>query len=1043
MKIYESAVRKPIMTILVFVGVTILGLFSLNNLSVDLMPKIEMNALMVITSYDGASAADIETNVTRPLENILNTVPNLKKITSSSRENRSLVTMEFEFGEDLDELTNDVRDKLNLVKAMLPSNADDPIIMKFSTDMIPVIMFSATADKSVPGLYRLLDDNVANRLARIEGVGSVSISGAPQREIQIYVDPVKMEAYNLTVEAIAQKIGAENLNIPAGTMDIGNETFSLRVKGEFTDPSEMNDIIVANYGGKPIYLTDVARVEDAFEERAQESYTNGKQGAVIVIQKQSGANTVEIANQVMKAMPEIEKTLPPDVQISVINDTSQNIKNTINGLVETVLYAFLFVGIVVLFFLGRWRATIIIILTIPVSLVASFIYLYATGGTLNIISLSSLSIAIGMVVDDAIVVLENITTHIERGSRPHSAAVHGTNEVSLSVVASTLTLIAVFFPLTLVGGFAGVLFKELGWIVTIIMLMSLICAMTLTPMLSAQMLRLERKQSRFSTKIYGPIQKGLDKLDVWYAQAINWTVRHRGISVLFATVFFILSLLPAAFIGTEFFPPSDDGYISAKIHLPVGTRMEITRDLAMELQEKWREENSEIEAISFTVGQASSSNVWGSLQNNTSDLISMDIRLVDIKERKRSVFDLVAQFQDELKVIPEVRKHDVSTGGTGMGGGQSTLDVEIYGYDFALTDRIAHELQPRISEIKGLANVQISREEYVPEYQVDFDRDKLSMNGLSVAQASNFLKNRINGLTASLYREDGEEYFIRISHDPIYRQSLSDVENILVYNSQGAAVRVKDLGTVKETFTPPTIERKDRQRLVTLKATVAGTTMDRAVDAINKEIAQIDVPSEIFIDIGGTYKDQQESFADLGILFLIIVLLVYIVMASQFESLTYPFIIMFSLPFGISGVILAIVITGGTLNLMSFIGLIMLVGIVVKNGIVLVDYINLNRERGMGIIRAVVEGGKSRLRPVLMTTATTVLGMLPLAVSQSEGSELWRPMAITVIGGLTVSTILTLLIIPVLYSLAAGFGVKRQSKKLAKKFAEKPAIENI
>ncbi len=1035
MKLYESAVRKPIMTILVFVGVIILGLFSLKNLSVDLFPKIDMNILMVVTTYQGASAADIETNVTKPLENVLNSVPNLDKLTSTSRENRSVITLQFDYGKDLDELTNDVRDKLSLIKAMLPSGASEPVIMKFSTDMIPVIQFAATADKSVPALYRILDDNVANRLARIEGVGSVSISGAPQREIQVYVDPVKMEAHKLTVEAVAQKIGAENMNVPAGTLDVGNETYSLRVPGEFNDPNELKNIVVGSFAGKNVYLTDIATVEDSFEERAQVSYTNGQQGAIIVIQKQSGANSVDIANQVMKAIPEIEKNLPPDVKLTVINDTSKQIVNTINGLVETVLYAFLFVIIVVLFFLGRWRATIIIILTIPVSLIASFIYLYATGSTLNIISLSSLSIAIGMVVDDAIVVLENITTHIERGSRPQSAAVHGTNEVSLSVVASTLTLIAVFFPLTLVTGFAGVMFKELGWIVTIIMIMSLICAMSLTPMLSAQMLRLDRKQHPISVKIYAPIQRFLDWLDLKYAQIINWTVRHRGLSVLIASLFFIASLLPVTTIGTEFFPSSDEGYISAKIYLPVGTRQEITRELALKLQKKWKDENPEFETVSFTVGQASSSNVFGSLQDNSSNSITLDIRLVDLKNREKSTFDMIAKLQKELNRMPEVKKSNISTGHGGAMGGQSQLNIEIYGYDFDKTDNVAQQLKSRLENVKGLTNLQISREEYVPEFQVDFDREKLALNGLNLATASNFLKNRVNGLTASLYREDGEEYIIRVSHDPRYRQSLQDVENILIYNTQGQPIRIKDLGTVVERFTPPTIERKDRQRLVTLNATISGTTMDKAVAAVNAEIAKIDIPQELYVEIGGSYKEQQESFADLGMLFIIIVLLVYIVMASQFESLTYPFIIMFSLPFGISGVILAMVLFNGTLNMMSFIGLIMLVGIVVKNGIVLVDYINLNRERGMGIIRAVVNGGKSRLRPVIMTTATTVLGMLPLALSQSEGSEMWRPMAITVIGGLTVSTLLTLLIIPVLYSMAAGFGVKRQSKKFRKKYA--------
>ncbi|MFV0391635.1 MAG: efflux RND transporter permease subunit, partial [Paludibacteraceae bacterium] len=594
-------------------------------------------------------------------------------------------------------------------------------------------------------------------------------------------------------------------------------------------------------------------------------------------------------------------------------------------------------------------------------------------------------------------------------------------------------------PLTLVTGFAGVMFKELGWIVTIIMIVSTVCALTLTPMLSSQMLRLDRNQRSLTKKIYGPIKRFLDKLDNGYSRLVNWTVRNRKKTILFTTIFFILSLLPMGLIGTEFFPASDNGSISARVEMPVGTRMEITRDLATKLTEKWKKENPEIKTINFSVGQASSSNTWGSLQNNGSNIISINIALVDIGERNISVYDLIAKFQDELKNIPEIRKSNVSTGQTGMMGGQSQLAIDIFGYDFTQTDRIANELQKRFEKIDGLSNIQVSREEYVPEYQVDFDREKLALNGLNIATASNFLRNRINGLVASLYREDGEEYMIRVSYDPRFRQSLADVENILIYNTQGQPVRIKDVGTVVERSTPPTIERKDRQRVVTVSATLSGSTMDKAVAAINSEIAKVDVPSEIFIDIGGSYEDQQESFADLGVLLLIIVLLVYIVMASQFESLVYPFIIMFAVPFAISGVILAMVLTNGTVNIMSLIGLIMLVGIVVKNGIVLVDYINLNRERGMGIIRSVVTGGKSRLRPVLMTTATTVLGMIPLALSQSEGSEMWRPMAITVIGGLTVSTVLTLLVVPTLYSITAGIGVKRQSKKMAKKLAAKNA----
>ncbi|VBB46716.1 Multidrug transporter AcrB [uncultured Paludibacter sp.] len=1033
MKIYESAVKKPVMTILVFIGVIILGLFSLNKIPVDLFPKIETNSIMVITSYDGASASDIETNVTKPLENTLNTVSNLKRITSSSRENRSIITLEFNYGEDLDVLTNDVRDKLNMVKSYLPKDATEPIIFKFSTDMIPVVMISATADKSLPALYRILEDNVANPLARIKGVGAASVSGAPERVIQVYIDPVKLEAYHLTIEGIGQAIRMENLNTPGGSIDIGNQTYSMRVEGEFKDPLELNKIVVGTSGGKTIYLSDVATVEDAHQERLQESYINGRQGALVVVQKQSGANTVSIANNIMNILPEIKKNLPSDVKLNILFDTSDNIKHTINGLAETVMFAFLFVVLVVLFFLGRWRATIIIILTIPVSLISSFIYLYATGGSLNIISLSSLSIAIGMVVDDAIVVLENITTHIERGSSPKSAAIHGTNEVSLSVVASTLTIIAVFFPLTMISGMTGVMFAQLGWIVTIIITVSLICAITLTPMLTSQLLRYDRQHTTLFKKVYAPIERFLDRFDNKYASMVNWTVRHRKTTMGIATVFVIIAFVSAMGLGTEFIPAQDNGRLGVTMELPVGTRMEITRDLALKLRKEWADKYKAIDLISFSVGTASSSNIWGSLQNNGGHIISMNVKMKPLKDRDMTVFALADSLRNSIKQTPEIEKSNVLVGGgMSMMGGQSTLDVEVYGYDFEKTDKIAKQLKDGLSEIKGLANVTVSRGDYVPEYQVVFDRDKLALNGLNVATASSFLQNRINGMVASLYREEGEEYNIRISYDPRYRKSIEDIENILIYNNMGQAIRIQDVGKVIEKFTPPTIERKNRQRLVTVSTTLSGISMDKAVTAINGVLKKIDIPSDVYTELGGTYLDQQESFSDMGVLLLLIILLVYIVMASQFESLIYPFIIMVAVPFAFAGVVLTLVLTGTTFNMMSFIGIILLVGIVVKNGIVLVDYINLNRERGMGVIQAVVKGGHSRLRPVIMTTATTILGMVPLAISTSEGSEMWKPMAVSVIGGLTVSTILTLLIVPALYVFVASSGIKRKKHKLEK-----------
>ena len=1013
MSLYEGAVKKPIMTSLCFLAVVIFGLFSLSKLPIDLYPDIDTNTIMVMTAYPGASASDIENNVTRPLENVLNSVSDLKHITSRSSENMSLITLEFEFGNDIDVLTNDVRDKLDMVSSELPDDAENPIIFKFSTDMIPIVLLSVQANESQSALYKILDDRVVNPLARIPGVGTVSISGAPQREIQVYCDPYKLEAYNLSIETISSIIGAENKNIPGGNFDIGNETYSLRVEGEFDDSRQLADVVVGTYNGATVYLRDVARIVDTVEERAQETYNNGVQGAMIVVQKQSGANSVEISKKVQDALPRLQKNLPSDVKVGVIVDTSENILNTIDSLTETVLYALLFVVIVVFLFLGRWRATLIICITIPLSLIASFIYLAISGNTINIISLSSLSIAIGMVVDDAIVVLENVTTHIERGSDPKQASVHGTNEVAISVIASTLTMIAVFFPLTMVTGMSGVLFKQLGWMMCAIMFVSTVAALTLTPMLCSQLLRLQRKQSKVFRIFFGPIERTLDGLDNWYARMLNWAVRHRMSVLLGCVVFFILGLFCAKSIGT---------------------RKEVAQEVSEKLTNQWLQKYKGVMKIcNYTVGQADSDNTWASMQDNGSHIISFNISLVDPGDRDVTLEAVCDEMREDLKAYPEFSKAQVILGGSNTGmSAQASADFEVYGYSMEETDSVAARLKRELLNVKGVSEVNISRSDYQPEYQVDFDREKLALHGLNLSTAATYLRNRINGATASKYREDGDEYDIKVRYAPEFRTSLESIENILVYNAKGEGIRIKDLGTVVERFAPPTIERKDRERIVTVSAVISGAPLGDVVAAGNTIIDKIEKPSDITIQISGSYEDQQDSFRDLGTLGVLIIILVFIVMAAQFESLTYPFILILSVPFAMSGVLMALFITNTTLSVMSLLGSIMLIGIVVKNGIVLIDYTILCRERGQSVLNAVVTAGKSRLRPVLMTTMTTILGMIPMAVSTGQGSEMWSPMAIAVIGGLTISTILTLIYVPTMYCIFGGVGIKRQRRKMQK-----------
>ena len=1035
MSIYGSAVKRPIMTTLCFVAVLIMGLFSLSKLPIDLYPDIETNTIMVMTTYQGASAQDIEQNVTRPLENVLNSVSNLKHISSKSRENISVITLEFEYGYDIDALTNDVRDKLDMVESQLPDDAENPIIFKFSTDMIPIMLLSVQADQSMPGLYKILDESVANPLARVPGVGSVSISGAPKREIHIYVDPARLEAYNLTIEAIQAVVAAENRNIPGGSFDIGNDTYSLRVQGEFSSSDQLKNIVVGSRDGRNIYLSDVARVDDSLEERAQETFNNGNKGAMIVVQKQSGANSVEISDKVLKMLPELQKRLPSDVKLGIIVDTSDNIRNTIDSLVETVLYALLFVVLVVFIFLGRWRATLIICITIPISLIASFIYLAISGDSLNIVSLSALSISIGMVVDDAIVVLENVTTHIERGSDPKQAAVHGTNEVAISVIASTLTLLAVFFPLTLVTGMTGVLFRQLGWMVTIMMIISTTCALTLTPMLCSQLLRRTTHHSRIYTLFFTPIERALDAFDNGYATLLRWVVGHKIITILLCLATFFGSIVLVKDVGTEFFPTADNARLGVNLELPIGTRVEVAKEVTDRLVKEWKQEYPEIDVINYTTGSASSDNTFASLSDNGPHIVSMNIRLSDPGDRTRSITEIAELMRQDLKNYPEYKKALVNVGGSrgGSMGGQATVDFEIYGYDFAETDSVAQRLKNALARIPGTADITISRSDYQPEYQIDFDREKLAIYGLNLQTAATYVRNRINGALASRFREDGEEYDIKVMYDPGSRQSIEDIRNILIYNAAGQSVRLRDVGEVVERFSPPTIERKDRERIITVSTVVQGAPMSEVVAKANEAIDKMDLPQGVSVSIAGSFEDQQDSFSDLLILAVLIIILVYIVMAAQFESYTYPGIIMTSLLFAFSGVFIILWLTGHTLNVMSMIGAIMLIGIVVKNGIVLIDYITLNRERGLSVRRAVIDAGRSRLRPVVMTTLTTILGMVPMAVGTGQGAEMWRPMGTAVIGGLTFSTILTLLFVPVLYCVFARKGIKRQRRKLHKR----------
>lgn len=1031
MKLYEVSVRKPITTLLIFIGVILFGLYSFHRLPVDMYPEIEPPFVTVFTYYQGANAADIETNISKLLEDNLNTVPNLKEIRSTSRDNFSLVALEFEWGIDLDEATNSIRDALSRIQRRLPEGIDPPTIFKFNTNLIPILEYSVTATESFAALPDILEDVVANPLNRVDGVGAIQISGGGERQLMIDVDPLRLEAYNLTVEQIGALVAQENTNVPAGTIDLGQTTMPLRIEGEFHNAETVANLVVGQFQGAPIYLRDVATVKDSLAKQTFVERRNGQRAVRIFIQKQSGANTVKVVKEIQKEMPRLIRNLPADVDVQEVFSVSEIIEDSINSLSETVLFAALFVVLVVLFFLGRWRATFIIALTIPVSLIAAFIYLHISGNTINIISLSSLSIAIGMVVDDAIVVLENVTTHLEQGSSPRESAIYGTNEVALAVMASTLTVIAVFFPLTMVEGFSGIMFRQLGASVTLVVAVSIVAALSLTPMLASRLLK--RRDPEFR-EAGNAVQRGinnfLNNLSDLYARLLRWATGHRVWVIVVSLVIFVASLFLLPHIRTEFMPVADNSRIKMTCELAMGVRVEYTGALVDRLEQRLLEDVPEINLLATSYGSAGSSNIFAAFGTSGSHVINMDLRLVKPGKRDKDMFAVAEAVRQIMGEYPEIEKLRVIPGGGQGGAGDAPLvDVNIIGHDMDVTTQIAEDLAAKMREIPGLRDVDIRREPYKREFDVQFDREKLALHGMNTSTASYFVRNRINGLIATKFRESGNEYDVVVRYAEEHRQSLEDIENITLYTPQGRPFKLRDVAEVRQIFAPPAISRENRQRIVKIRSMIYNASLDKVVDAIWDSVDELEIPQSVGVSIGGSAKEQAESNEALGMLLLLVIILVYIVMASQFESLKEPFIIMLSLPFAFTGVLLSLWLFDQSLNLVSIIGAIMLVGIVVKNGIVLVDYTNLLRERGYSTMRAISDAGRSRLRPVLMTSLTTMLGMLPLAVSHGEGAEVWRPMGIAVIGGLLFSTLLTLLVVPSVYAVFAGTTIRSIRRK--------------
>lgn len=1011
------AVRRPLLTFVFFLVLILLGIIALKILPIDLMPDVTLPSVSIVTMYPAASAEDVEKLITEPLEQAVSTVPDLKHVTSYSQEGVSAITAEFNWGTNLDAAVNDLRDRIDMVRGILPEDIEEPLIFKFDISQWPVLIVVASSEDTTLDIRYLVEDRLVDELKRAEGVGAVQIWGGGKiRQINVHVNKSLLEGYGLTMERVIQAVAMENIGSPVGNLRIGPTDFVVRVPAEFKDKGEIEEVPLMAAKGAVVRLRDIARVEDGFKEPINYVRVNGREGVFFAIQKQSGANTLTVAQTAKEKLKAFERD-HPGVNVQTVMDGSLFIRNSIDNLTRTILVAGLLVVIVTVLLLQNLSGSLVIAATIPVSLIVAFIFLYLMGATINIVSLSSLAIAIGMVVDNAIVVLENIFYHREKGETRSEAAVFGTTEVAQAITASTLTSVSIFIPILVIRGFVGVMFRQLAFALMLVLFTSLFAAMTLTPMMSSLFLRVSKKGKRGFSRLGDRFYDGLERS---YRATLAWGLTHRWWVILIGFLLFSLGIGLFRFIPTEFIPPSDTGTIRGAFSLPLGTRLEVTDSVMREVERIVEEKVSEKEILVTRSGPTESGfgAIMGYTESSNSGYFS--VQLVERSKRRRSTKEVSYLLNKELKKIPDVRRPFVSVSGGAnefLFGIGKPVSIEIYGYDLEETDRIADSLKSLIEKIQGLVAVSVSRERGRPELWVQIDRAKASQYGLSAAQISRILRLSLFGATATRLRRGKREIDVFARLDSSSREDPNILEGILLTTPFGSQVPLSNVASVKLGYGPVSIEHKDRERIVKVEADIFGRPLGAVMKDVKRVLSNIPWGRDVRWKIGGTAEQQATSFNTLLLAVVFGIILVYLVMVALFESFIDPFIVMFAVPFAITGVALAFLISGKAFSLMGFVGVLMLIGVVVNNAIVLVDYIHLLRERGMPFENAILEGGVRRFRPVVMTALTTAFGLLPLAISKAEGAEMWNALGISVMGGLLFSSFVTLVFVPVLYSI--------------------------
>ncbi len=1028
MKLSEFSVHHPIFTVMLFLIVLILGFISFTRLPIDLMPDITYPTLSVSTSYGNASPEEMEELITRPIEEALAAVPGVEEITSTSSEGNSRVRISFAWGTDLEEASNDVRDRLDRMISTLPDEVDRPRLRKFDPSSFPILILGASADLDPIQTRRLIDTQIKYRIERVPGVASLDIWGGLQREIHVNLHTDKIKALGLPLDLILNKIRSENVDVPAGTIERGNFEVLIRTPGVYSSLDEIRDTVVAIRDGVPIQIKEIASVEDSWQKIRRIVRVNGKPGIRLSVSKQSGKNTVEVAKAVLEEIENVQKDIP-QITLTPIIDSSKYIESSIKNVGRAALYGGLLAVLVLLVFLRNFQSTTVIGTAIPISIIATFALIYFGGFTLNIMTLGGLALGIGMLVDNAIVVLENIYRVQESGRLPEKAAIEGTSEVTAAIIASTLTTLAVFLPMIFLRGMSGIMFKQLSYVISFSLFCSLVVALTLVPMLSSKVLRITKinnpaKQS-IKLRLYTSTGRFFTKVENKYKELLHYSLNHRLLVLGLAVLFFIGSLFLSRLVGNEFMPAADEGEVRISGEMEVGTRLGIMEEKFNTVAAIVRKEVPEIFSVVESIGGSG-------FRASGSHVGEMRISLVPQSERSRSAEEIASGLRQKLINIPGFTTR-VRTGQgffllrMGQGGGDR-VQLEVRGYDLEIADALARQVMKLVEEVDGVTDARLSREIGTPEEIIVIDRQKAADMKLTVSQIAYTLQTFLTGTRASNYREAGDEFWIRVKVKDAEQMSLDDLLDLTLTNSDGLPVMLRNVVNVQPRRGPVLIERKDQERIVTISANISGRDMGSIIGDIQQKLRSLPVPRDFLILFTGDYEEQQEAFRELLLGLILALSLVYMVMASLYESLRDPFVVMFSIPLAAIGVILILFLTNTTFNIQSYIGCIMLGGIVVNNAILLVDYTNLLRRRDkMPLREAIEEAGRRRLRPILMTATTTIFALIPLALGLSEGGEAQAPMARAVIGGLLSSTLTTLIIIPVMYSVFEGLGRKKKT----------------